>query len=133
MANNFEPQAKSVVDFLAERANRHNSRLTRLEVAQLGKVWISPGRLSGIYSWQNGFDSAGDPYFPFEYRLFDKDHLQVRGTIDATGTSGLLGFTLLPPFWPTGRISVWGDIDVSGTVQLAVLYIDTNGETTINY
>lgn len=134
MANRFPSDAKSVEDWFAERANRHESRLTQLEIARLGKVWIGPTILTGIYTWQNGFDDAGDPYFPFQYRLFDKDHLQVRGTIADTGTSGAVGFTLLPPFWPNKRISVWGDVDVAGTPQLAVLYIDPDtGQVTINF
>jgi len=134
MANNFEPKSKSVVDWLSERANRHNSRLTELEIARLGKVWIDPGILAGIYTWQNGFDSAGDPYYPFQYRLYDRDHLQVNGTISDSGPSGSLGFTLLPPFWPTKDQAVWGNVDVSGEVQLCVIRIvSSNGQCFINY
>lgn len=133
MAQEFEPTSKDLTDWLSERANRHDGRLTSLEVARLGKVWIEPSILTGIYGYQGTFDDAGDPYFKFAYRLFDRDHLQVRGTITG-GTNGTVGFTLLPPFWPTFDISIWGNIEVTGDVLLAVIQVDhTNGQCTINW
>lgn len=133
MAQEFEPQSKSLVDWLSERSNRLDDRTRNLEIARLGKVWIGPGKLTGIYGWQGTFDDAGAPYFPFEYRLFDRDHLQVRGTITG-GTSGTVGFTLLPPFWPTFDISIWGNIEVAGTPQLCVIQVNhLNGQCTLNF
>lgn len=133
MAESFEPTSKSLIDWLSERTNRDSNRIRDLEIARLGKVWVSVGQLTGIYTWQGTFDDAGGNYFPFSYRLFDKDHLQVKGTMTG-GTSGTVGFTLLPPFWPSHDISIWGDVWITGVVKLAVIQIDsTNGECTINY
>lgn len=134
MANKFPSDSKGTVEWLSERANRHDGRLTDLEIYKLGKVWIGPRLLAGIYTWQNAFDDAGDPFFPFEYRLFDKDHIQVRGAISDGGTTGTVGFTFLPPFWPVKDISIWGDIVVAGVVQLAVIRVNhVNGQATINF
>ena len=133
MANDFEPNSKSLIDWYSERANRHDLRLTNLEIARLGKVWIGPTMLTGIYGWQNGYDDAGDPYFPFQYRLFDKDHLQVRGTM-VEGTNNTVGFTLLPPFWPSKNISIWGNVEESPYVRLATIHVNyLNGQATITY
>lgn len=134
MADAFEPQAKGLVDWFSERHNRDGERVRRLEIARLGKVWIPVGQMSGVYTWQNAFDDFGDPYDPFQYQLYDKDHLRVKGAIADTGASGSVGFTFLPPFWPTKDISIWGDIISGGTVLLAVIRVDhTNGEATINF
>lgn len=133
MANEFEPQSKNLVDWFAERTNRDGERVRQLEISRLGKVWIGPGKLTGIYGYQGTFIDAGSPYYPFEYRLFDRDHLQVRGTMTG-GTSGTLGFTLLPPFWPTFDISIWGNIEVVADVKLAVIQVNhLNGQCIINW
>lgn len=134
MAESFEPQAKSVVDWLSERTNRDGERVRKLEIARLGKVWIPVGQMTGIYTWQNGYADEGTPFDLFQYQLYDKDHLRVKGAIADSGASGAVGFTFLPPFWPTKDISIWGDIISAGTVMLAVIRVNhTNGQATINW
>lgn len=133
MANDFEPQSKSVVDWLSERANRHNGRLTSLEIAQIAKVWIDPNICEAAYTFKNNYGQAGDPYELFQYRLFNKDTLQIQGTM-SSGTNGAIGFTLLPPFWPRRSITILGNVEVTGSIQIATLQIDyTNGDVTVNY
>jgi hypothetical protein len=133
MAQEFEPQSKSFADWLAERANRSDGRLTELEIAVLGKVWVSPGILTGIYAYQNGYGDAGGTERNFQYRLYDKDRLQFHGTLVA-GTNNAVAFTLLPPFWPTV-----GDIHIIGTVlgtSLTIARFDissVNGQVSVTY
>lgn len=111
MAQEFEPQSKSLVDWLSERTNRDGNRIRELEIARLGRVWITPE------NFVNGYGLAGGTERDFQYRLYDKDRLQFHGTLVA-GTNGMPAFTLLPPFWPTR-----GDIHIIGTVLGASLTI----------
>jgi hypothetical protein len=135
MANNFEPQAKSVVDFLAERANRHNSRLTKLEIARLGKVWINPALCNAPYQFQNGYTQVGGNEEPFRYRLFAIDLLNVIGTLGA-GTNGAIAFRLLPPFIVniTKNLHFIGTVLDTPTFQSARFDIDAaTGDVTVTY
>lgn len=131
MAESFEPQAKGLIDWYSERHNRDGERVRRLEIAQLGKVWVDPTILTGIYGWQGAWDGADDPDKPFKYRLYDKDHLQTEGAMTG-GDSDTIAFTLLPPFWPDGDIHITGHVVVTGEIQIARLDINhVNGQVTV--
>lgn len=131
MANDFEPQSKSLVDWLSERTNRDGERVRRLEIARLGKVWIDPELMGSGYTFTSPWTHAGDPYKLFKYRLFDKDTLQVQGTV-AGGTNGTKLTRLLPPFWPDLDIIIYGSVEVGATIEVAHLKVDhTNGDVYI--
>lgn len=133
MANRFPSDAKSVEDWFAERANRHDSRLNRLEISKLGKVWIDPAICKPGYTFVNDWDQAGDPYETFAYRLYDVNNLQVKGTLTG-GTTGTHAFKLLEPFWPKKDISIYGNVEVTAQVLIAILQIDhLTGWVTVNF
>lgn len=133
MANNYEPKSKSIIDWLSERTNRDDERIRQLEISQISKIKIDPAICDPLYQFQNGYSQAGDPYELFTYSLFNIDWLKVDGTL-SSGTNGTVAFTLLPPFWPRRNITLFGNVEVVGSVQIATMQIDyTNGEVTVNY
>lgn len=133
MANQFEPKSKDLIDWVSERVNRDRTKLNNLQISQIGKVWITPSQLAAPYTLVAPWANAGAPDFPFQYRLFDKDHLQVRGTLTGGATNTLVT-TLLPPFWPDKDIHIIGAVKAAGLYSQVLLSINSvNGQVTANF
>lgn len=133
MANNFEPKSKAYVDWLSERVNRGDKRLTSLEIAKLAKIWIDPAICDAPYQFQNGYAQVGGDEELFRYRLFAVDLLNVIGTLGA-GTSGAIAFRLLPPFLPSKNVHFIGTVLDTPSFQSARFDIAaTTGDVTVTY